>query len=117
MVAFASLLVSGIRPVIDFGWMMVTGMAVVLCVVFCLFPAGLMLLKPGVPQRHRDFTGAITGVLAFLVERRRVLLALSYLLIVIIGAYGITRLTIENRFIGQLQKHHRNISWPGDDRS
>ena len=30
MVAFASLLVSGIRPVIDFGWMMVIGMLVVL---------------------------------------------------------------------------------------
>ena len=44
MVAFGSLLVSGIRPVIDFGWMMVIGISVSFVLAFTLFPAALMLL-------------------------------------------------------------------------
>jgi predicted RND superfamily exporter protein len=43
MVAFGSLLVSGIRPVIDFGWMMVIGITVSFVLAFTLFPAALML--------------------------------------------------------------------------
>ena len=44
IVAFGSLLVSGIRPVIDFGWMMVIGIVVSFLLAFTLFPAALMLL-------------------------------------------------------------------------
>jgi len=47
MVAFGSLLFSGIRPVIDFGWMMAIGTIVAFILTFTLFPALLMLLKPG----------------------------------------------------------------------
>jgi predicted RND superfamily exporter protein len=99
MVAFASLLVTGIRPVIDFGWMMLIGMVVVLVIAFTLFPAGLMLLKPGIPQRRRDFTGAITGYCARLVQRRQAGVGIFYLVVALLGAVGITQLTVENRFI------------------
>jgi predicted RND superfamily exporter protein len=44
MVAFGSLLVSGIRPVIDFGWMMVIGIAISFVLAFTLFPAALILM-------------------------------------------------------------------------
>ena len=37
MVAFVSLVVSGIRPVIDFGWMMTIGLAVALLLAFVLY--------------------------------------------------------------------------------
>jgi len=50
MVAFGSLVVSGIRPVIDFGWMMVLGIAIGFVFSFTLFPAGLMLFRPGRPR-------------------------------------------------------------------
>jgi len=99
MIAFVSLLVSGIRPVIDFGWMMVIGLAVVLVMAFTLFPAGLALLDAGKPQRHRDLTGAITGFFAHLVQRRRFAMTIAYTLIAIVGAAGTTLLTVENRFI------------------
>ncbi|MGD8420716.1 MAG: MMPL family transporter, partial [Gammaproteobacteria bacterium] len=52
MVAFGSLLVSGIRPVIDFGWMMVIGITVSFVLAFTLFPAALMLL-PRIESRTR----------------------------------------------------------------
>lgn len=50
IVAFGSLLVSGIRPVIDFGWMISIGIVVAFVYSFTLFPAALMLLQPGQPR-------------------------------------------------------------------
>jgi predicted RND superfamily exporter protein len=100
MVAFASLLVSGIRPVIDFGWMMVLGMAVVFIAAFTLFPAALMLLPPSDPgSPARDRTGVVTGQLAALVNRRPLLLGGGFLLVALFTATGMARLSVENRFI------------------
>ena len=48
MVAFGSLVSSGIVPVIDFGWMTI-GVAVALAVAFMLFPAVIVLL-PSAPR-------------------------------------------------------------------
>ena len=104
MVAFASLLVSGIRPVIDFGWMMTVGMVVVMVVAFTLFPAGLMLLSPGVPQHRRAATGAITGFLAHLIQRWPGPVLVFYAVAVCISVMGITWLTVENRFIDNFKK-------------
>ena len=44
IMAFSSLVVSGIKPVIDFGWMMTIGLSVTFLTSFILFPALLMLL-------------------------------------------------------------------------
>ena len=46
IVAFCSLIVSDIRPVIDFGWMMTIGIALAFVLNFIYFPAVLVLLKP-----------------------------------------------------------------------
>jgi predicted RND superfamily exporter protein len=99
MVAFASLLVSGIRPVIDFGWMMTIGIVVVMIMAFTVFPAGLMLVKPGIPQHHRASTGAITGFLAMLVQRWPGRVGVFYVLLAGLSIWGATLLSVENRFI------------------
>lgn len=100
MVAFASLLVSGIRPVIDSGWMMVLGMAVVFVTAFTLFPSALMLLSPGDPGAPaHDRTAAVTGRLAALVNERPRLLGAAFLLLALLTAAGISQLSVENRFI------------------
>ncbi len=44
MVAFGSLVSSGIVPVMDFGWMMFVGVAIAFVVTYSLFPALLVLL-------------------------------------------------------------------------
>ena len=44
IVAFSSLVVSNIRPVIDFGWMMTIGIVVALVVSFIVMPAGMMIM-------------------------------------------------------------------------
>ena len=99
MVAFGSLIVSGIRPVIDFGWMMVIGIGIGFVFSFTLFPAGLMLVKPGKPRVLRDITAAITGSFARLIDGRARQTMLISAVLVIAGIVGITQLTIENRFI------------------
>jgi len=104
MIAFASLLVSGIRPVIDFGWMMVIGMAVVLVMAFTVFPSGLMQLAPLKPQPPRVSTGAITGFMAGLVRNAPRMVAVFYVLVAIAGIVGITRLDVENRFIDNFKE-------------
>jgi predicted RND superfamily exporter protein len=104
MVAFASLLVSGIRPVIDFGWMMVIGMLVVLALAFTLFPAILLLLPAGKPQPHRDLTAAITGFCARLVRDFPRATAWFFLAAAGIGLSGLATLKVENRFIDNFRE-------------
>ena len=99
MVAFGSLIVSGIRPVIDFGWMMVIGIAIAFILTFTFFPAVLLLLKPGKPTEMRDITAAITGMLANIVHHYRITTLLVFALFIVGSAIGISSLTVENRFI------------------
>jgi len=99
MVGFGSLLVSGIRPVIDFGWMMVIGMLVIFVLAFTLLPLGLMLLPAGLPQERRDFTGQITIYFARFIDRFGKLTAVLFLALGLVSAWGISTLTVENRFI------------------
>jgi predicted RND superfamily exporter protein len=99
MVAFASLIFSDIRPVIDFGWMMVIGIAVAFFFTFTLFPSCLMLLKPGKPGKLHDITGTITRYLADVIERRKLCVLFTAVLLGIISIFGVSRLTVENSFI------------------
>jgi hypothetical protein len=99
MVGFGSLLFSGIRPVIDFGWMMVMGMLVVFVSSFLIFPAFIMLFTPGEPQQRRDYTGRITGFFAALAERSHVMVLVVFGAIVTTSIGGIMMLEVENRFI------------------
>ncbi len=99
MVAFGSLLVSGIRPVIDFGWMMVIGITLSFLLAFTLFPAALMLLPRQESSLSKDFTGRVTAGLAHFIQyRTRASLAL-FVAMIVIAMTGIPRLSVENRFI------------------
>jgi predicted RND superfamily exporter protein len=104
MVGFGSLLVSGIRPVIDFGWMMVIGMAVVVCTTFVLFPAAMMLVKADKPSDRGDSTQLITGFFASLVAKRATVTAVFCVLLAITSIWGVSRLQVENRFIDYFKK-------------
>ena len=99
MVAFGSLVVSGIRPVIDFGWIMVIGLSLSFILTFTLFPVILMLMKPGHLSPKRDLTGAITGFFADLNARFGNTILLFTFLAMVLGGIGISRLSVENRFI------------------
>ncbi len=104
IVAFGSLLVSGIRPVIDFGWMMSIGIVVAFVYSFTLFPAVLMLMQPGQPRSKMDLTERVTRFFANIVERHSPKTLLVFALLAVIGISGTTQLTVENRFIDYYRK-------------
>lgn len=99
LVAFASFVVSGIRPVIDFGWMMTIGVLVALGMVFVVFPACLMLIRAGEPVRSRlQATAMPLRLAAYADHHGRLILLLSGLALLLAVA-GMSRLEVENRFI------------------
>ncbi len=99
MVAFGSLLVSGIRPVIDFGWMMVIGITVSFVLAFTLFPAALMLLPRLDSLAKKDLTGKVTASIANFIQHRTRATLMIFALLIVIALTGIPRLSVENRFI------------------
>lgn len=99
MVAFISLVVSGIRPVIDFGWMMTIGVTLALALSFLILPASLMLLKKRDGGQGEDNSHAFTQVFSRFTENHRGLVLGVAALAAVISVVGITRLKVENRFI------------------
>jgi len=99
MVAFVSLVVSDIRPVIDFGWMMTIGLCVAFSVVFIVIPSSMILMGKTTPDSGKDLTRVITLRMAWLTEHYGNWVLLLYILVALISFYGITQLKVENRFI------------------
>ena len=99
IVAFVSLVVSDIRPVIDFGWMMTIGLSVAFVLAFVMIPAGLMLWRKGEPKDKGDQSGAFTLIFSRFAERHGALVIFIALTAALVSAYGSTRLEVENRFI------------------
>ena len=98
-VAFASLIVSEIGPVIDFGWIMVIGLGVAFLVSFLVFPASIALLSATPAPPAQDITRRFTLWVAHLVRAIPwTIIFISILLMIVVGI-GIARLKVENRFI------------------
>ena len=99
MVAFLSLVVSNIRPVIDFGWMMTMGISLALMIAFIIIPAGMMLLGKGKNSGGNDNSAAVTAVFSNFTERHGSAVLLIALGLGVLSVVGISRLEVENRFI------------------
>ncbi len=99
IVAFLSLVVSNIRPVIDFGWMMTMGISLALVVAFVIIPAGMMLLGKGKTRGGDDNSASFTSVFARFTEHHGTLVIVISLGLAVLSVVGITRLEVENRFI------------------
>ena len=99
MVAFLSLVVSNIRPVIDFGWMMTMGISLALVIAFIIIPAGMMLLGKGKNTGGNDNSASVTAVFSNFTERHGSAVLLIALGLGVLSVIGITRLEVENRFI------------------
>lgn len=99
IVAFMSLVMSGIRPVIDFGWMMTIGLMVGFVLVFVVLPAGLMILPKGDAKDRGDNSAALTVRFSRLAEFHGSKILLLALIITGVSVWGISRLEVENRFV------------------
>ena len=104
MVAFNSLIFSGIRPVIDFGWMMATGVLVALTIVFILFPIFALLAGKGTESASAKNHSPITDLFLWVtLKHGRKLLSISLVLTVLVIA-GLSQLKVENSFISYFKE-------------
>lgn len=98
-VGFASLLVSGIKPVAAFGWMMIVAMAVTIAVSLVLFPAVLCLLGRERQVPAGRLADRATAGFAALAVRRGVAIAVASAVLLVVAILGVLRLDVENSFI------------------
>jgi predicted RND superfamily exporter protein len=103
--AFLSLVFSGIKPIIDFGWMMTLGLMVSFLVTFLLLPSLISLLSVeneiGLKDTEKSF---ITSALGSFTKNNKILIFGSTFLIIIFSVIGIFRLEVENSFINYFDK-------------
>ena len=99
IVAFCSLVVSDIRPVIDFGWIMTLGISLAFVIAFIFFPSFLKMMPPKPSVSAHDITKRLTtGIALFALRHKNKVLGLFAVLTVVAGV-GLTRLGVDNRFI------------------
>ncbi len=103
--AFLSLIFSGIKPIIDFGWMMTLGLIVSFLVTFLLLPTLLNIFssneKINIKSSNRSF---ITSILASIAKKGRFFIYLTTFVIIILSLIGISKLEVENSFINYFDK-------------
>jgi len=99
IVAFMSLVVSGLRPVIDFGWMMTIGICVALTLTFIMLPAMLVMLPKTDAKADVDDHHFITRAAARIADRHGALILLVSLGLLVASLVGVSKLQVENRFI------------------
>ena len=103
--AFLSLIFSGIKPIIDFGWMMTLGLIVSLLVTFFLLPCLLNIFsfenEINIKDTEKSF---ITKSLGSFAKKNGVLLFSTTFIIIIASILGISKLEVENSFINYFDK-------------
>ncbi|MTJ00668.1 MAG: RND family transporter [Marinobacter adhaerens] len=99
IVAFGSLTFSGIRPVIDFGWMMTLGLTVAFLITFVIFPALLILVPPPLDSRVTSDRVPFTDAFARFTEHFGKTVLVGSGVITVLCVVGLSKLTVENSFI------------------
>jgi predicted RND superfamily exporter protein len=99
VIAFLSLIISDIKPVIVFGYIMVIGLCGAYIVSFTILPLLIQLLKPKSKPLHKHYSHIVLKDSLALILGNKGLVVLILITGLIISGYGITKITVENRFI------------------
>ena len=99
MVAFASLIISDIRPIIDFGLLMVLSIFIAFTVSFIFFGSLASLMKKNTNDTKVDYSLGFTTWITSLVVRFKNIILLISLIGFIFSLVGINKLSVENKFI------------------
>ena len=103
--AFMSLIFSGIKPIINFGWMMTLGLLVSLAVTFLLLPSLLNIFsKENEILLKNNSKSIITSIFASIAKKNHTILIFVTILIIIVSFIGISKLEVENSFINYFDK-------------
>jgi len=99
IVAFCSLVVSDIRPVIDFGWIMTIGITLAFVLNFIFFPSVLALMSREDVRYGVDSTQSVTLRIASFTQNHAKKIFFVSAVLAIVGILGIPQLEVDNRFI------------------
>ena len=103
--AFLSLIFSGIKPIIDFGWMMTMGLTASIIVTFLLIPSLLNLFSNDKDINvENSEKSTITNALSKFSQKNTNLIFGTTIIILISSLYGISKLEVENSFINYFDK-------------
>ncbi len=99
MAGFSSLVLSGILPIIDFGWMMSLGIVISLITTFILFPISLLFFhKSTIKEIKKEQTVFTTKVAKVAYAYKKTILFIT-ILVIIFSITGALKLRVENSFI------------------
>ena len=102
--AFLSLILSEIKPIIDFGWMMTLGLITSFLITFTLLPSLLNLLSTEEVNVEEQTNSKITEFFANLSIKNKPIILITTIIIIGASILGITRLEVENSFINYFSK-------------
>ena len=103
--AFLSLIFSGIKPIIDFGWMMTLGLITSFIITFTLLPTLLCFMSDNNIKIQEDGKSKITSFFEKISINNKNLIFIITVLVVILSVIGISRLEVENSFINYFNKN------------
>ena len=97
--AFLSLIISDIKPIIDFGWMMTFGLITSFIITFTLLPATLSFITENTLIIKDENKSKITSTLSKISQKNTKLIFGTTFIVIILSAIGISKLEVENSFI------------------
>ncbi|MDB9819763.1 MMPL family transporter, partial [Candidatus Pelagibacter sp.] len=103
--AFLSLVFSGIKPIIDFGWMMTLGLITSFIITFTLLPTLLSFMSNNKVKVKEDTDSRITSFFGKISINNKSIIFLVTGLVIALSVVGISKLEVENSFINYFNKN------------
>ena len=104
IIAFLSLIFSGIKPIINFGWMMTIGLITSFIITFTLLPTLINFVSKENISLKKKSESFITSLLAKLSKNNHRTIFVITGFVIVISLVGISRLEVENSFINYFSK-------------
>ena len=104
IIAFLSLIFSGIKPIIDFGWMMTFGLITSFIITFTLLPTLLNFTPIENISVKETKDSVITSFFGSLSLNFQSIIFFISIVVIGLSVYGISKLEVENSFINYFSK-------------
>tara|TARA_Y100001970_G_scaffold48479_1_gene61432 strand:+ start:18878 stop:21253 length:2376 start_codon:yes stop_codon:yes gene_type:complete len=103
MVAFGSLIITDIKPIVDFGYIMILALIISLICSFSILPL-LIILFINNKKIHKNNITLNFNFIYFVLENSKKIIFLSFFLF-FLSIIGITNLKVENSFVNYFKKN------------
>ena len=101
--AFGTLYLSNIKPIMDFGLMMCTGLIVTLVSSFTFLP--VMMMKFNLKVQSNESQASYNTFFIRLINNYSNLIIIGFIILFSLGVYGIQKLKVENSFVNYFKSN------------